>query len=320
MRDKLRVCAFVFILVLAAGFFVSPVVAHVSANSASLNFGSVNVNTLSPPTVIVLTNTGDRPAAIQKAFSSSSQFIVTRPALPLMLQAQQSISFQVVFNPNVVSVISAKFTVTIVRHSVGDFVVPRTGTGVALPTPTYLLLASAENLAFGSISVGTSSSQTVTLTNSGNFAVTISQLNITGAGFSHSGLSLPITLAAGPSTNFSAIFDPTIAGGAGGAATVVSTATNSPQFIARSGSGAAPVTHSISLSWQPSTSSVVGYYVYEDSQSGGPYTRMNSTPCPVTTFSDTNVVAGDANYFTTTAADSIGVESAYSNQVTALVP
>ncbi|HEY4979432.1 MAG TPA: fibronectin type III domain-containing protein, partial [Candidatus Acidoferrum sp.] len=87
-----------------------------------------------------------------------------------------------------------------------------------------------------------------------------------------------------------------------------------------SASGAAPVTHSISLSWQPSTSSVVGYYVYEGSQSGGPYTRMNSTPCPVTTFSATNVVSGDIYYFTTTAVDSTVVESAYSNQVTALVP
>ena len=47
---------------------------------------------------------------------------------------------------------------------------------------------------------------------------------------------------------------------------------------------------------------------------------MNSTPCPVTTFSATNVVSGDIYYFTTTAVDSTVVESAYSNQVTALVP
>ncbi len=528
MRDKLRVCSVVFVLVLGVSFFVSPVFGHVSANPASLNFGSVNVNTLSHPSNILLTNTSSRAAAIQKVFSSSAQFIVTGPVFPLMLPAHHSISFQVVFNPNAASVISATLTVTLVRQSVGSVVVPLTGTGVALPSPTYLLSHSASSLAFGSVSVGaaasqsitlsntgnsnvvisqiavtgsgfsvsgivvpatlsaghsaslliafsptlagssagsitivsnatnspatisvsgtgvqaeisvvpgnisfgsltvgltntqtvtlsnhgnanlivtqasvtgsgfadsginlpltmapgntsaftvsfapasaissagtltlksnasvpslsvalsgtgiaqvrqlsanpaslsfgslalhTSSSQTVTLTNTGNFAVTISQLNLTGAGFSHSGISLPITLAAGQSTSFNAIFDPTSAGSVSGAATVVSTASNSPESIALSGSGAAPVIHSISLSWQPSTSSVVGYYVYESSQAGGPFTRMNSSPCPVTTFSDTNVVSGDTYYFTTTAVDSSGMESAHSNQVAALVP
>jgi fibronectin type 3 domain-containing protein len=166
----------------------------------------------------------------------------------------------------------------------------------------------------------TSASQPVTLTNAGNYAVTISQLTVAGPGFSSSGLSLPITLAVGQSTSFNTIFDPTTAGNLAGTVTIVSTATNSPLTIALSGTGAAPVSYSVSLSWQASTSSVAGYNVYVASQSGGPYTRVNSSPVISTSYSDTNVLAGDTYYFVTTAVDSAGDESAYSNQVSALLP
>jgi hypothetical protein len=66
----------------------------------------------------------------------------------------------------------------------------------AVPSSSQLAV-SPTTLNFGSIAVGTNASQSATLSNSGPDGVTVSQANVTGAGFSTSGLSLPLTLAAG---------------------------------------------------------------------------------------------------------------------------
>ncbi len=78
--------------------------------------------------------------------------------------------------------------------------------------------------------------------------------------------------------------------------------------------------HSVSLTWDASTSSnVAGYYVYRATSSGGPYTKLSSL-LSGTSYVDGNTQAGQTYYYTTTAADSSGDESAYSNQVTASIP
>src|SRR6516164_2372255 len=51
---------------------------------------------------------------------------------------------------------------------------------------------SPTSVNFGSIAVGSSAPQTATLTNSGPDTLTVSQANVTGTGFSISGLSLPL--------------------------------------------------------------------------------------------------------------------------------
>jgi len=64
----------------------------------------------------------------------------------------------------------------------------------------------------------------------------------------------------------------------------------------------------------------VGYNVYRGSQSGGPYTKINSALDASTIYTDSSVQAGQTYYYVTTAVDSNGVESAYSNQIQAPVP
>jgi hypothetical protein len=53
---------------------------------------------------------------------------------------------------------------------------------------------------------------------------------------------------------------------------VTSTATNSPLTISLTGSGDAPVSHSVVLNWSPSSSTFAGFNVYRSSVSGSPYT------------------------------------------------
>jgi large repetitive protein len=106
---------------------------------------------------------------------------------------------------------------------------------VSIASPPYLS-ASPTSLSFGNVVVGSSSTQMVTLTNSTS-GVTISQIGVSGAGFSASGLTPPLTLPAGQSTTFSVIFGPTTSGSVTGSVSVVSSATNSPTTIALSGTG-----------------------------------------------------------------------------------
>lgn len=81
------------------------------------------------------------------------------------------------------------------------------------------------------------------------------------------------------------------------------------------------VAHTVSLSWTASTSSnVVGYNVYRGTVSGGPYTKLTTSRVTGVAYTDAAVQAGQTYYYVTTAVDSSGNESAYSNQAQAVIP
>jgi len=82
----------------------------------------------------------------------------------------------------------------------------------------------------------------------------------------------------------------------------------------------APVAHSAQLSWLASTSSVAGYKVYRSTVSGSQYVLLNSQVDPLLSYADDTVQAGQTYYYVLTAVSLTGVESGYSNQVTAVIP
>jgi len=125
---------------------------------------------------------------------------------------------------------TAKYTVTIA--------VPASGTLTANPT----------SLAFGSVQVGNAGNLWESLTNTAGSALTISQANVSGAAFSISGLSLPLTLNPSQSVTFNATFTPSAAGAASGTLEIVSNASNSRLDIPLSGTGTSPGTLSVSPS------------------------------------------------------------------------
>jgi fibronectin type 3 domain-containing protein len=85
-------------------------------------------------------------------------------------------------------------------------------------------------------------------------------------------------------------------------------------------SGTGVVQHTVSLSWNASTSTVTGYNVYRSTTSGSGYVKINSTLVSGLTLTDSNVTSGTTYYYVTTAVDSSGNESAFSNQATAPIP
>src|SRR5579859_778756 len=121
-------------------------------------------------------------------------------------------------------------------------------------TPSGALTVSPAALTFGNVPVGSISNQSLTVTNSGTVAVTISQANATGAGFGIGGVSGPLTLSPGGTFTFTASFAPTAAGNSSGGYSIVSAQLSSPLTIQTTGTGVA-VTPAITS--QPVSQSVL---------------------------------------------------------------
>jgi fibronectin type 3 domain-containing protein len=166
-----------------------------------------------------------------------------------------------------------------------------------------------------------SSAQTVTLSNTGNGALTISSLAITGANasdFAEVANTCGSSVAAGGNCAISVSFTPSVASAETASVTITDNASGGPQAVSLTGTGC----HDIILTWAASTSTgVVGYNVYRGTASGGESTTpLNSTPINGTTYADENVTAGTEYYYVITAVGSNGVQSTDSGETEATVP
>ncbi|MGC1835619.1 MAG: choice-of-anchor D domain-containing protein, partial [Candidatus Acidiferrales bacterium] len=205
---------------------------QLGASPASVNFGSVNVGSSGSQTV-TLTNSGSASLTISQATASGTGFSVSGITTPLTLGAGQSASFTAKFSPTSAGSVSG--SVSIVNNGPNSPIsVALNGSGTA--TAPQLSISPA-SVSYGNVAVGSSVPQTITLTNSGNGTLTVTQASASGTGFSVGGASWPMTINAGSSGSFSAVFAPTSAGAATGSISVVSNAPGSPAAIALSGTG-----------------------------------------------------------------------------------
>lgn len=202
-----------------------------TANPTSLAFGSVNLGSSSSKSE-TLTNTGGSSLTISQASIAGSGFSITGLTLPATLAANQSVAFTVKFTPAAAGAVSGNLAI-VSDGSNPSLNVPLTGTGTA----PGQLSASPTSLAFGNVQIGSNSTKSETITNNGGTSVTISQANITGAAYSVSGLTLPVTLAPNQNVAFTVTFAPTAAGSANGTLAIVSDAPGSPLNIALTGTG-----------------------------------------------------------------------------------
>jgi HYDIN/CFA65/VesB family protein/ASPM-SPD-2-Hydin domain-containing protein len=228
-----------------------------SLSPTQLSFGSVAVGS-SQPSTVTLSNSGNLDLSITQATLSGAGFTMSNLAsLPLTLHAGDTTSATITFAPTGSGTFSGNVTFTTTSNEAnGTVVLNLSGTGGIVSQGT--LSPSPSSLPFGNVQVGSNSSLSETLTNSSGSAITISQANLSGASFSVSGLTLPLTLTANGSVTFTATFAPTGAGAASGGLSVVSNASNSPLNIALSGTGTAAGQLAISPSSLSFGSVVVG--------------------------------------------------------------
>jgi hypothetical protein len=285
----------------------------ISVTPSPLKFGNVVVGTTDSEPV-TLSNTGKVDLTITTVATSGKGFSVSGIATPLTLGAGQRADFTASFKPTTAGGTSGQISIAsnVVKVAVG-----LSGTGM-ISAPQ--LSASTTTLSFGSVTVGTPTSLPVVLTNTGNADLDISKVSASGTGFTASGGS-DVTLAPDQSVTVTVTFNPTGAGSVTGGLTVASNATNSPG-IKLSGAGvAAPVVkHSVALHWSPSASTVIGYFVYRSTISGGPYSKLTTSVDTVPSYTDGTVAGGLTYYYVVTSVDSTNVESAYSNQVSVTIP
>jgi Abnormal spindle-like microcephaly-assoc'd, ASPM-SPD-2-Hydin len=200
-----------------------------SSNPSAASFGQVAIGTTSSIPV-VLTNLKHWKVNIQALTATGSGFSVSGPALPMALDAGQSVTVIVAFTPQTAGVVAGSLFVSGPRLAI-----PLSGSGA---TPGQLV-SNPGSLNFANIVVGTSQTQSVTLTNSGSTSVTVSQATVSGNGFTASGLALPLTLGAGQSATLAVVFAPQSAGSVAGNIAVISNASNSTLNLPLSGSAVA---------------------------------------------------------------------------------
>ena len=288
----------------------------IQLSSSSINFGNDVVGTQTSQALII-TNTGTATLNITQVNETGSAFSVSGFTLPISVAAGKQTTITVAFQP--VSTGAASGSISIVSNApTSPTPVSLSGTGVAA---TLILGINPTGLTFGNVTTGTSSTaQDVTVTNTGNTNITISQIALSGAGYSMTNGTTPVTLTPSQNVVLAVQFSPTTVGAVNGSISITSNANGSPATVTLSGTGVAPVQHSAALSWTASTSSVSGYNVYRGTVSGGPYTKVNSALITTASYTDTTVQAGTTYYYVTTAVDSSGNESIDSNEVTAAIP
>jgi hypothetical protein len=280
---------------------------------AGVSFSNVTVGVTNSQTVTI-SNPGTASLTVSQASLVGSGFSYSGLALPLTIAQGASSLFTVAFTPTSATTFSATLTLSS-NAPTSSLIIPISGTGT---TPILTLSVSPASLTFPTTTMGTTSaSQTVTLTNTGNSAVSISQVTAP-ANFSVSGILPPISLSAGQSTAFNVFFAPATTGTLSGTLTVTSNASNSPTTIKLSGSGATSTVHSVTLSWTPSSTIFTGFDIYRGTTSGGPYTVINSSLTP--SFTDTTVTSGQTYYYVVTEIDTSGNQSIYSDQASAVIP
>ena len=280
-----------------------------AASPGTVIFGNVTTGQSSSQTV-TLSNPGGTPVTISSLSLSGSGITVTGLTTPLTLAAGGYTTFTVSFAPTGAGSVSGGVYLTD-NCSTASFEVPVTGTGVAVAG----ISLSPSSLTFASQGVDTTSSaQSVTLTNGGTASLAISSISASGS-FAETN-NCGSTVGAGSSCTIEVTYTPTATGGSSGTLSVADSATGSPQSVTLAGTGVPEVL----LSWNADSGSLNGYNTYRSTVSGGPYTKLTSSPQAPSSYTDLAVQSGNTYYYVVTAVSTSNVESGYSNQAAATVP
>jgi Abnormal spindle-like microcephaly-assoc'd, ASPM-SPD-2-Hydin len=280
-------------------------------NPSSVYFGNVQAGNTSK-VFVTLSNAKNGNITISNYATKGTGFSVEGLPLPLTLTPGQSFTFTIAFSPQSAGSVNGSF-VGLNPKNYSNVSIPLSGIG----TTAGQLSLSPSSVSFGNVTVGSTASKSGTLSAVGT-SVTITSAGSSSSEFSLSGISLPTTIPAGQSVPYSVAFTPQSSGTASATVSFASTAATATESL--TGSGVSVVQHSVSLHWSPSTSQVTGYNVYRGSTAGGPYAKLNSSPDANTVFTDSTVSSSHTYYYVTTAVNSSGVESSYSNQVQVAVP
>jgi hypothetical protein len=265
---------------------------------------------------VQIKNYGTQTTTIYSASISSSLFTTSGLTLPLTLGAGTTKTFTLKFSPIQTGSDTGTFTFKSIR-GLTVLTIALSGAGTAA---TRIVTASPARLSFGNEAVGSSEKLAVTLKNTGNSSLTLSQISLTGIDATISSGLNGATIASGQSATLDVTFAPKSAEQMTGSIKISSNASNSPTVIQLSGTGVSSEAHSVALIWEASTSSgVIGYNVYR-AISGSGFAKLVSSPVSGLKYTDGTVQSGKTYAYVVTSVTSSGKESTYSESVTAVIP
>jgi hypothetical protein len=199
----------------------------ISISPTAVGFGSVATGATSATQSVTVTNSGSAAAPVT-GVSVSGDFSQTNTC-GTSIAAGSSCVVSVKFTPTAAGSRAGNLTIT---ASGITNTVPLSGTGV---NPGPILNPDPSSLSFAGTIVGnTAASQTVTVTNSGTTAATVSGVTASG---DFSQTNNCTSLAVGASCTVTVTFKPTTGGTRTGSVSIASNANNSPTAIALTGSG-----------------------------------------------------------------------------------
>jgi hypothetical protein len=208
-----------------------------AVSPASLNFGSQGVATTSAAQTITLSNLSSVSLNITSIAASGNFSQTNNCGASLAIGATCAVTVR--FTPTATGLESGAITVTD-NTRISPLAIPLSGAGVSGP----FLTPFPSRVNFSPQNLGTSSNPVaVTLVNTGNAALTISTVSITGANASDfsPNNACGSSLAAGASCTVNVTFTPAAGGSRTASLTITDSAPGSPQSVSLSGTGLGPV-------------------------------------------------------------------------------
>lgn len=253
-------------------------------------------------------NTAAPAGGVSVALASSNS-AVTLPASVTVPAGAASASFAAT-----VSSVATAQTATLSASEGGASTTFSLQLNASIPTLTL----SSASIGFGGVTLNTPETQSLTLTSSGNAAVTVSSATLSGAGFSLSPATFPITLNPGQAISLALEFDPSTAGAATGQLTIAgNSSTGATMVVNLTGTGNAP-SYQVDLSWEAPSSPddpIAGYNVYRATSGSTMYQLLNSSTDSGTSYVDTTVQAGLTYDYYVETIDDLGVASVPSSTI-----
>jgi hypothetical protein len=290
-----------------------------TATPPTVVFGNVPTGTATTQT-IKIANSGSSSVTVSSVTASGAGLTVSGISAPFTLAAGSSANLTASLKPTAPG--AASGTIKVISNATKDSSLQISWSATA-EASSVTLIPNPAQLSFGNVTVGTTDTLQATLHNTGNIDADISSITVSGKGFTLGGSGSSAMLAPGQTLTLDVSYAPTSSGVGSGTLTVVSNATTKQISIPLSGKGLNKTQtskHSVTLAWDASSGSIIGYYVYRSSKPSGPYARLNSASTPSTSYSDTTVSNGQTYYYVVTAVNSSNIESTDSNTASASIP
>ena len=323
---EVRMGRFCLRLLTLCGMLVAtlPAFAGTSASvlPTGLSFAPQKAGTVSTPQVFTVYNIGSTTVTVTGITSSATQFVITG-TFPVTINTGQFVNFPVTFNPTTAKAYAGSATVMIT--GLPNSKVTFNGTGTS---STAIATLSQKSLTFASQPLGTSTSQALTITNTGTTSFKVTGVTLTFP-FSQTGFSgTSTTIAAGKSLTMQVAFFSTSVGVTNGTMQIVYDSL-APAGVSLSGTGAAAAALTVSNYPTLPSATVNAAYQANLTAAGGtaPYTwglALGSTLPSGLSLSSAGVITGTLASTVTTGSYSFTAKvtdstSASANAVLTLI-